>query len=310
MTTVQRSRFRITQEGLLKGGTALIALGTPCVLAGMVWELYRASGMARAAFGWRFLLGREWDPVAGEFGALPFVFGTAVSSALAVVIAAPLGVLTGIYLAELAPVRWRRALSFTVELLAAVPSVIYGLWGMYVFAPWLRRWVQAPLAGAAGFIPFFQGPAYGIGMLTGGLILATMILPTITAISRDVIAAVPISQREALLALGGTHWEVITRVVLPFGRSGIAGGIILGLGRALGETMAVTMVIGNAPRISASLFSPASTMASVIANEFAEATTQIYVSALMEIGLLLLGVSLLVNILARLLVRHLGVDTR
>jgi len=307
---VHRMRFRITQEGLLRAGTALIALGIPAVLAGMVWELYRASGLARAAFGWRFLLGREWDPVAGEFGALPFVFGTAVSSALAVLIAAPLGVLTGIYLAELAPPRWRRTLSFTVELLAAVPSVVYGLWGMYVFAPWLRRWVQAPLAETLGFIPLFRGPAYGIGMLTGGLILAIMILPTIAAISREVIAAVPVSQREALLALGATPWEVITRVVLPFGRSGIAGGIVLGLGRALGETMAVTMVIGNAPRISASLFSPASTMASVIANEFAEATTEIYVSALMEIGLLLLGVSLLVNILARLLVRRLGVNTR
>ncbi|MDI6893910.1 MAG: phosphate ABC transporter permease subunit PstC [Bacillota bacterium] len=304
------TRLRITHEGLLRGGTALFALAVPAVLGGMVWELYRASAMARQTFGWHFLVRQDWDPVAGEFGALPFIFGTVVSSALAVLIAAPLGVMTAIYLAELAPARWRRPLSFTVELLAAVPSVVYGLWGMYVFAPWLRRWVQAPLGAGLGFIPFFHGPAYGIGMLAGGFILAIMILPTIAAISRDVIAAVPASQREAMLALGGTRSEVISRVVLPFGRSGIIGGIILGLGRALGETMAVTMVIGNAPRISASLFSPASTMASVIANEFAEATTRIYVSALMEIGLLLLGVSLLVNILARLLVRRLGVNAQ
>ncbi|QIA27498.1 phosphate ABC transporter permease subunit PstC [Thermaerobacter sp. PB12/4term] len=287
--------------------TLLAAAAVGLVLLGLAVELYRNSQDARAAFGWGFLRSRAWDPVAGEFGALPFIYGTVVSSLLALLLATPLGILTGIYLAELAPPRWRALLSFLVELLAAVPSVVYGLWGLYVMVPWLQERIQPWLGEHLGFLPLFEGAPYGISMMAGALVLAIMIVPTISAISRDVIGAVPRSQREAFLALGATPMETIFRVVLPFARSGIAGAVILALGRALGETMAVTMVIGNAPEISTSLLAPAATMASVIANEFAEATTELHRAALMEIGVLLLVISLLVNILARLLLRRLQV---
>jgi phosphate transport system permease protein len=268
----------------------------------IAFKMVDASMLAIRTFGLGFLSGTTWDPVFKEFGALPFIYGTLVSSFLALLIGVPIALGASIYLAELSPDWLRDPLSFLVELLAAIPSVVYGLWGLVVLAPVLRTVVEPFLKSTLGFLPLFQGPPYGVGMMAGGLILAIMIIPTIAAVSRDVMAAVPNSQREALLALGGTRWETIKLAVLPYARSGIIGAVILGLGRALGETMAVTMLIGNRPEISASLFAPSYTMASVIANEFTEATYDLYLGALIEIGLVLFGVTLLLNAVARLLV--------
>ena len=229
-----------------------------------------------------------------------------MSSLLALVIAVPLGIGAAVFLSELAPSWISPAISFLIELLAAVPSVVYGLWGIFVLAPWLRTQVQPALGSALGFLPLFQGPPYGVGMLAAGLILAIMVVPFIIAVSREVLLAVPDSQREAALALGATRWETTRLAVLRYARSGLIGAILLGLGRALGETMAVTMVIGNRAEISASLFAPGYTMASLIANEFAEATSDLYLSALIEVGLLLFVVTVIVNALARLLVWSVG----
>ena len=270
--------------------------------AGLVAALCWESWEAMRAFGLRFLVTSHWDPVAGEFGALPFIYGTVLSSLLALLIAVPLSLGAAIFLAELAPAWVRPPVAFLIEMLAAVPSVVYGLWGIFVLVPWLRDWVQPALARTLGFLPLFQGPPYGIGMLAAGLILSIMVVPYITSVSREVLLAVPGSQREAALGLGATRWETTRIAVLSYGRSGLIGAILLGLGRALGETMAVTMVIGNRPEIAASLFAPGYTMASVLANEFTEATSDLYVSALVEIGLLLLVVTVLVNGFARLLV--------
>jgi phosphate transport system permease protein len=277
----------------------ILAVG---LVAALSWE----SWPAIRAFGLRFLVTSHWDPVAGELGALPFIYGTLVSSLLALLIAVPLSLGAAIFLAELAPAWIRPPVAFLIEMLAAVPSVVYGLWGIFVLVPWLRDWVQPPLGRALGFLPLFQGPPYGIGMLAAGLILAIMVVPYITSVSREVLLAVPGSQREAALGLGATRWETTRIAVLRYGRSGLIGAILLGLGRALGETMAVTMVIGNRPEIAASLFAPGYTMASVLANEFTEATSDLYVSALVEIGLLLLVVTVLVNGLARVLVWTVG----
>jgi phosphate transport system permease protein len=275
------------------------------VIAMIVSMLY-AAWPAMRAFGWRFLASSTWDPVAEHFGAIPFVYGTLLSSLLALLIAVPLGIGAAIYLAELAPGWIRPPIAFLVELVAAVPSVIFGLWGIFVLAPLLRVWVQPVLGKTLGFLPFFQGPPYGVGMLAAGIILAIMIVPYITAVSREVLLAVPNTQREAALALGATRWETTRIAVLRYGRSGLVGAILLGLGRALGETMAVTMVIGNRPEVALSLFAPGYTMASVIANEFAEATSDLYLAALIEIGLLLFVVTVVVNALARLLVWSVG----
>ncbi len=253
-------------------------------------------------FGWRFLFTSTWDPVKEVFGALPFIYGTIVSSALALLIAVPVSLGIAIYLAELAPVWMREPLSFLIELLAAIPSVVYGLWGIFVLAPFLRQDVQPFLAKYFGFLPLFQGSFYGVGMFTAGIILSIMIIPTISSVSREVFLAVPFNQREAALALGATRWETIRLGVLKYARPGVLGAVILGLGRALGETMAVTMLIGNRPEISASLFAPSYTMASVIANEFTEATSNLYVSALIEIGLILFFLTLILNIAARALI--------
>ncbi len=278
--------------------------------AGLVAALGWESWAAIRAFGLRFLITSHWDPVAGEFGALPFIYGTLVSSLLALLIAVPLSLGAAIFLAELAPAWVRPPVAFLIEMLAAVPSVVYGLWGIFVLVPWLRDWVQPALGRSLGFLPLFQGPPYGIGMLAAGLILSIMIVPYITSVSREVLLAVPGSQREAALGLGATRWETTRIAVLRYGRSGLIGAILLGLGRALGETMAVTMVIGNRPEVSISLFAPGYTMASVLANEFTEATSDLYVSALVEIGLLLLVVTVLVNGLARLLVWSVGGPAR
>jgi len=276
-----------------------------CIIALLIliaYELIAKSALSIDKFGWIFLISTTWDPVHEIFGALPFIFGTVVSSILALIIAVPLSLGVAIFLSEMAPSSVRFPISSLVELLAAVPSVIYGLWGIFVMAPILRIHVQPTLAKTLGFLPLFQGPMHGVGMLAGGVILAVMILPTISSISREVLRAVPDVQREAALALGATRWEAVRISVLSYARSGIIGAVILGLGRALGETMAVTMVIGNRPEISASLFALAHTMAAVIANEFAEATYDLYLSALTEIGFLLLLVTCFVLTIGRLLV--------
>ncbi len=278
--------------------------------AGLVGALIWESWEAIRSFGFHFLVTSQWDPVAGEFGALPFIYGTLVSSALALLIAVPLSLGAAIFLAELAPSWVRPPISFLIEMLAAVPSVVYGLWGIFVLVPWLRDWVQPILGRTLGFLPLFQGPPYGIGMLAAGMILSIMVVPYITSVSREILLAVPGAQREAALGLGATRWETTRMAVLRYGRSGLIGAILLGLGRALGETMAVTMVIGNRPEIAASLFAPGYTMASVLANEFTEATSDLYVSALVEIGLLLLVVTVVVNGLARLLVWTVGGPAR
>ena len=272
------------------------------VLGLFIYELSVRSKLSLHQFGFHFFMGTTWDPVSGDFGALPFIYGTLVSSLLALILAVPLAVGVAIFVTEICPRTLRGIISFTVELLAAIPSVIYGLWAIFVLCPLLRKFVQPWLAKTLGWTGFFSGPPFGIGMLAAGIILAIMIIPIISSITREVLVAVPQSQREAVYALGATKWEMIRMAVLRNARAGILGGIILGLGRALGETMAVTMVIGNRPEIAKSLFAPGYTMASVIANEFSEATDDLYLSALVEIGLALLIVTLIVNALARLLV--------
>lgn len=271
------------------------------IVALMFVEIGSNARLSLEEFGFGFLTGRNWDPIQGEFGALPFIYGTIVSSLLALLMAVPVSLGIAVYLVEQAPRRLARPLAFLVELLAAIPSVVYGLWGIFVLAPFLREYVGPPLQRWLGWLPFFEGTITGIGLFTGGVILAIMVTPIITAVVRDVLAAVPVSQREAALALGATKWET-TRIVLANGAPGIAGAIILGLGRAVGETMAVTMVIGNRPEISVSLFQPSYTIASVIANEFTEATGDLYLSALVELGLVLFLVTFVINGAARLLV--------
>ena len=268
----------------------------------IVYELITKSSLSWHAFGWKFFFQSDWDPVNDQFGALPFVYGTIVSSILALLIAVPLAVGVAVYITEMAP-RWLRgSLAFTTELLAAIPSVIYGLWAIFVLVPLLRQYLQPWLAKYLGWTGLFEGPPYGIGMLAAGIILAVMVVPIVSSITREVMTAVPQQQREAVLALGATRWEMIRTGVLRNARAGIMGGVILGLGRALGETMAVTMVIGNRPEIAKSLFAPGYTMASVIANEFSEATGDLYLSALVEVGLALFLVTIIVNIVAQLLV--------
>ncbi len=279
-------------------GAALLVL---VVVLAMILALASESMLSIRQFGFSFLTGRVWNPIKGNFGSLPFVYGTIVSSLIALLISVPLSLGIAIFLVEQAPYYVARPLGFLVELLAAIPSVVYGLWGIFVLAPFLRVHVEPPLQHWFGWLPLFQGSITGIGLLTGGVILAIMVTPIISAVVRDVLTAVPTSQREAALALGATKWET-TRVVLVNGAPGIAGAVILGLGRAIGETMAVTMVIGNRPQISASLFEPSYTIASVIANEFTEATQDLYLSALVELGLILFFVTFIVNAIARLLV--------
>ena len=279
----------------------LVALFMVAIVIAMVWALTADSMLSIRQFGFGFLTGQKWNPISGEFGALPFVYGTVASSLIALAISVPFSLGIAIFLVEQAPHYIARPVGFLVELLAAIPSVVYGLWGIFVLAPVLREYVEPALAKTLGWLPFFQGQITGIGLLTGGIILAIMVTPIISAVVRDVLAAVPGSQREAALALGATKWEMI-RVVLVNGAPGIAGAIILGLGRALGETMAVTMVIGNRPHISISLFEPSYTIASAIANEFTEATGDLYLSALVELGLILFLVTFIVNGIARVLV--------
>jgi len=304
----RRARWRETLaptgnagDALFRAALLLAALVLLLLVVSMIAAMAANSRLSLRAFGFGFLTSRAWNPVTGQFGALPFIYGTVVSSLLALLISVPVSLGIAIFLVEQAPRQLARPVAFIIELLAAIPSVIYGLWGIFVLAPVLREHVEPLLARWLGWLPLLQGPITGIGLLTGGVILAIMITPIIAAVVRDVLEAVPVTQREAALALGATRWET-TRVVLANAASGIAGAIILGLGRAIGETMAVTMVIGNRPQISASLFAPSYTIASVIANEFTEATGDIYLSALVELGLILFLVTFVVNGAAKLLV--------
>ncbi len=296
--------YRITITGF--------AFCVPLLLLVIAFELARASWPALRAFGPSFLTSSRWDPVAGMFGAAPAIYGTLVSSAIALLLATPFALGVAIFLSEFAPAWIRQPLAFLVDLLAAIPSVVYGLWGIFVLVPLLRERVMPFLADTLhlGGTPLFSGPAYGPSMLAAGVILAIMVLPYISAVSREVLLAVPRSQREAALALGATRWEMIRDAVVPYARSGIIGGIILGLGRALGETMAVTMLIGNRHEIAASLFAPGYTMASLIANEFSEATNDLHISALMAVGATLFMITLLVNALARWLVWRVSGERR
>jgi phosphate transport system permease protein len=272
------------------------------ILIGMVIVLNIDAVPAMEKFGWTFLSSMAWDPVRDLFGALPAIYGTLLSSLIGLVIAVPISLGSAIFLAELAPPWIQRSASFLIEMLAAIPSVIIGLWGLFVMVPVMRDPVEKWLGGNLGFLPLFQGPPFGVGFLSAGIILAIMIIPIITAMSREVIRAVPETQREAMLALGATRWETINRVVLAYCRSGLVGAVILGLGRALGETMAVTMVIGNSYAITNSLFSPGVTIASKIASEFSEASGDLYLGSLVYLALVLFGITLLVNIIARMLV--------
>jgi phosphate transport system permease protein len=278
---------------------------------GIGYELWQNSALSRQAFGWKFLVTSDWDPALNEtFGALPFILGTLTTSAIALIAAIPLGIGAAIFLAELAPDWLREPLGFLVELLAAVPSVVYGLWGLFVFIPVFVHPFSDMLNKSLGFLPLFAGPVFGPSRLAAGLLLTIMVFPTIASISRDVFRAIPNSQREAAMAMGATRWEMIYQVLIPYATSGLLGAVILGLGRALGETIAVTMVIGNNLDLSASLLHPGYTMASIIANEFTEATFDLYLNALIEIGLVLFVITLLINIIARLLIWRVSQRTK
>jgi phosphate transport system permease protein len=285
-------------RGILTG----LALALPALILIILGVLFVGALPALKRFGPSFLWTSTWDPVAETYGAAPMIFGTIASSILALVIAVPLALSVAIFLTEFSP-RWlRQPVAFVIELLAAIPSVVYGTWGIFVLIPFLRNNVVPPLKAVLGWTPFFQGVFYGNSLLAGGIILAIMIVPYIAAVSREVLLAVPSSQREAALAMGATRWEAVRSAVLPYGRAGLIGGVILGLGRALGETMAVTMLIGNRHDIGFSVFQPAYTMAAAIANEFSEATTHLYLSALFEVGLILFVLTVVVNAIARVLI--------
>jgi phosphate transport system permease protein len=301
---VPRRSSRVSRIADL-GFQGLVWICAACVLAvvGLIlMELIKGSDLSLHKFGWRFFTGSDWDPVNGNFGAVPFIYGTLVSSLVALIIAVPLSLGVAVFITEMCPRALRGLLAYLTELLAAIPSVIYGLWAIFALIPLLRLHVEPFLGRTLGWTGLFSGPMYGVGMLAAGIILAIMIIPIISSISREVLIAVPHQQREAALALGATRWEMIRVGVLRNARAGIFGAIILGLGRAIGETMAVTMVIGNRPEIAKSLFDPGSTLASVIANEFSEASDNLYLSSLIEIGLALFIVTILVNILAQVLI--------
>jgi len=299
-----RSFLRRLREGdeIARLVTFLFAASTVLITLLLILELWQDSALARHKFGLQFFFTRVWDPIAEQFGALPFIYGTIVTATVSLVIAVPLGIGAAIFLAELAPARLSDALEFFIDLLAAVPSVIYGLLGVFIVVPLMRDYLQPGLKKTLGFLPLFSGPAYGVGFLTAGIVLAIMVIPYIISVSREILMSVPRDQREAALSLGATRWESTWKVVVPFARTGIMGSIFLALARALGETMAVTMVIGNTPTISASLFSPGYSIAAVIANEFTEATGDLHLQALIELGLVLFLLTFLLNGLARLMI--------
>lgn len=295
-------RHRRLGDRIFSNLTLFFALVIVGILLGLVVVLNIDAAPSISKFGLSFLSGTSWDPVKESFGALPAIYGTLLSSAIGVIIAIPISIGAAIFLVEMAPSWLRGPCSFLIEMLAAIPSVIIGLWGLFVLVPFIRSPIETWLGGHLGFLPLFHGPPFGVGFLAAGIILALMIIPIITAVSRDAIRAVPDHQREAMLALGATRWETIRRAVLPYCRSGLVGAVILGLGRALGETMAVTMVIGNAYKLTPSLFSPGTTISSKIASEFGEASSGLFIGSLVELALVLFAVTLLVNVVARLLV--------
>jgi len=296
------SRHSGYSDKIFSNITVIFALVIVAILIGLVIILATDAMPAITRFGFSFFTSSTWDPVKEVFGALPAIYGTLLSSLIGLVIAVPISLGAAIFLVELSPKWLQGPASLIIEMLAAIPSVIIGLWGLFVLVPVVRNPIEKWLGSHLGSLPFFQGPPFGVGFLAAGIILAIMIIPIITAVSRDAIKAVPFEQREAMFALGATRWETIQRVVLPYCRSGIIGAIILGLGRALGETMAVTMVIGNSYKLTASLFSPGSTIASTIASQFSEASAGVSVGSLVELALILFGVTLLVNVIARTLV--------
>ncbi len=303
-----KGRVRAFLDRLVAGDAiayllTLLAAATIFMITAVIfYQLYAQSALPREKFGWHFLTTQTWDPVAGQFGALPFIYGTVVTSIVALVIAVPQGIGSAIFLSELAPPAISDGLTFLIELLAAVPSVLYGLIGIFVLLPILQNDVVPVLKDTLGFLPIFQGAFYGVSYFSAGVVLSIMIVPFIVSVSREVLMAVPREQREAALALGSTRWQTTWRVVLPFASKGIMGSIFLALARALGETMAVTMVIGNTPQIKASLLAPGYSIAAVIANEFTEAVGDLYLNSLIELGLVLFAVTFLINGLARLLI--------
>ncbi len=284
--------------------TAICALLIPALMAGIFLELLVHSWPSIKKFGFNFLISQDWNPVTQQFGGGSSIFGTLVSTAIAMLIAVPLSIAIALFLVELANPKISKVAGTMIELLAAIPSIIYGMWGMFVFAPFMAKYVQPALQSTLGFLPLFQGPPMGLGMLTAGIILAFMILPFICAITRDVFQLVPPVMKESAHGMGATTWEVTYKVTIPYGLVGIIGAVFMGLGRALGETMAVTFVIGNAHNIAASLFAPGNSIASTLANEFTEATEAIYVSALIELGLVLFIFTYLVQMLAQFMLRR------
>jgi len=303
-TVGSRSFFAKLKEGdeIARLVTFVFAASVVLITLLLVYELWVNSVLPRQKFGLSFFVTQVWDPVMDEYGALPFVYGTLVTSVVALLIAVPLGIGASIFLAELAPPRISDTLQFFIDLLAAVPSVIYGLLGIFTVVPLMRTVIYPALNKPLGFLPIFKGPSYGVGFLTAGIVLAIMVIPYIISVSREVLLSVPRDQREAALALGSTRWESTWKVVVPFARTGIMGSIFLALARALGETMAVTMVIGNTPKISASLFAPGYSIAAVIANEFTEATGDLYLQSLIGLGLVLFLLTFVLNGLARILI--------
>jgi phosphate transport system permease protein len=302
--TGSRSFFSKLRDGdeIARLITLLFAATVVLITAALVWELWVNSVLPRQKFGLRFFVTSVWDPIMDQYGALPFIYGTIVTSAVALLIAVPLGIGAAIFLAELAPPRISDTLQFFIDLLAAVPSVIYGLLGVFIIVPLMRTVIYPALNQPFGYLPIFKGPSYGVGFLTAGIVLAIMVIPYIISVSREVLLSVPRDQREAALALGSTRWESTWQVVVPFAKTGIMGSIFLALARALGETMAVTMVIGNTPKIAASLFAPGYSIAAVIANEFTEATGDLYLQSLIALGLVLFLLTFILNGLARLLI--------
>lgn len=297
-------------DSLFKALTLVLAGAVPVLFFSILSMIVYKSLPAINAFGWGFVSGSSWNAVTNEYGALPFIYGTILSSLIALLIAVPLGLGCAIYLSEVSNSKFKEYIATMVDMLAAIPSVVYGLWGIFILGPWLVDYVQPFFGTFFGFLPLFQGPYQGLSMMTAGVILAIMILPTITSVSREVLQVVPNSLRESAMALGGTKLETVRLAVIPPAVSGIIGSVILALGRAVGETMAVTMVIGNRPQISASLFAPAYTLSSVIANEFAEAVSELQVSVMVEIALILLAVTIIINGLARLLIWKLASRNR
>jgi phosphate transport system permease protein len=296
-----RKRIRRNDDGAFRLWTALVASLVVLVVLGIGIELFRHSTLAIHKFGWKFWTGTNWDPVSGDFGALPFIWGTLYSSVFAIAFSIPIALGIAIFITEIAPNAWRHPLAFLTELLAAIPSIVYGLWGIFVLVPIVRQFETAIAKTPLHKLPIFSGPPFGIGLLAAGMILTVMVIPFISSIAREVLKAVPMTQREAAYALGATKWEA-TLAAMRYGRTGLIGAIMLGFGRAFGETMAVTMLIGNNPQISTSLFAPQHTMAAVLANEFSEAATDLYLQALFEIGLVLFVITFAISLLSRLLI--------